>query len=94
MNLKNNPLIAALLSLLVAGLGQMYLGLWGRGLAFIVADLLSYGAWEILKIKAGLVVNLIVSVAAVVDAYHRAKMRRAAKPAKKKKSKTKRELYV
>lgn len=64
-----NPLLAAGLNLLVAGLGQIYLGRWARGLAFLALDFATGYYYMKVDEGVGAVLNLVVGVVAVVDAY-------------------------
>ena len=61
-----NPIIAAVLSLIVAGLGQIYNGQITKGLLFIVAQIIN-GA--LLYVAIGFVTMPLVGLWAVIDAY-------------------------
>ena len=61
-----NPIIAAVLSLIVAGLGQIYNGQITKGVLFIVAQLIN-GA--LLYVAIGFVTMPLVGLWAVIDAY-------------------------
>jgi TM2 domain-containing membrane protein YozV len=61
-----NPIIAAVLSLIVAGLGQIYNGQITKGVLFIVAQLIN-GALTVILI--GWILMPIVGLWAVIDAY-------------------------
>ncbi|PLS86972.1 MAG: hypothetical protein CYG60_04420 [Actinobacteria bacterium] len=61
-----NPIIAAVLSLIVAGLGQIYNGQITKGVAFIVAQLIN-GALTVILI--GWVLLPVVGLWAMIDAY-------------------------
>jgi TM2 domain-containing membrane protein YozV len=66
------PWLAALLSFIIAGLGQFYVGRLWRGLFFFTVELLTAGFFEV-NYAVGMVLNMFVSIAAAVDAYHLAK---------------------
>ncbi|QIN81705.1 hypothetical protein GBA63_02940 [Rubrobacter tropicus] len=61
-----NPLIAAILSVIVAGLGQIYNGQIGKGAVFIILQLIN-GALTVVLI--GWVLMPIVGLWATIDAY-------------------------
>ncbi len=61
-----NPIIAAVLSLIVAGLGQIYNGQITKGVLFIVAQIIN-GA--LLYVAIGFVTMPLVGLWAVIDAY-------------------------
>ena len=61
-----NPIIAAVLSLIVAGLGQIYNGQILKGVLFIVAQIIN-GA--LLYVAIGFITMPLVGLWAVIDAY-------------------------
>jgi len=61
-----NPIIAAVLRLIVAGLGQIYNGQITKGVLFIVAQIIN-GA--LLYVAIGFVTMPLVGLWAVIDAY-------------------------
>ncbi len=61
-----NPIIAAVLSLIVAGLGQIYNGQILKGVLFIVAQIIN-GA--LLYVVIGFITMPLVGLWAVIDAY-------------------------
>ncbi len=61
-----NPIIAAILSLIVAGLGQIYNGQIAKGVAFIIAQVIN-GA--LLYVGIGFITMPLVGLWAVLDAY-------------------------
>ena len=63
---RKNPIISAILSLLIAGLGQIYLGRFRRGAAWFIGGV-------ILGILSGGVLAIFVWIGAAVDAYLLAK---------------------
>ncbi len=65
-----NPILAAVLSLIVAGLGQIYNGQVLKGVVFIILQLIN-GALTLVLI--GWVLMPIVGLWAVIDAYLTAK---------------------
>ena len=80
---RKNPVLAALLSFLLAGLGQLYLGRIRRGILFFILEIITavfsfYGdSWlgtggiesEISIRNFGYILNLAVSLWAAYDAY-------------------------
>ena len=61
-----NPLLAAILSLILAGLGQIYNGQITKGVVFIILQIIN-GALTVVLI--GWVLMPIVSLWAILDAY-------------------------
>jgi hypothetical protein len=78
--MSKNPWIAAGLSFIVAGLGQVYIGEIWKGLGFFCLEFIS-GYWFINEggDAAGLI-NFAVSVIAMIDAYYGAKRIMLKKP--------------
>ena len=65
-----NPLLAVLLSLLLTGIGQIYLGRVSRGISFLATVLLLGVLLEgILTFDQLMIVGLVVSVISAWDAY-------------------------
>ncbi len=68
-----NPWIAAFLSFLVAGLGQLYVGRFRRGAVFFLLELATaYLYWDVHELVGG-VLNLTVGLLAIIDAFRLAK---------------------
>src|SRR5215208_5881728 len=65
-----NPILAAILSLIVAGLGQIYNGQIGKGVIFIVIQLVNGALTGVL---IGWILLPIVGIWAMIDAYMTAK---------------------
>ena len=65
-----NPILAAILSLIVAGLGQIYNGQVGKGVIFIVIQLINGALTAVL---IGWILLPIVGLLAMIDAYMTAK---------------------
>lgn len=61
-----NPLLAALLSLLVAGLGQIYNGQVLKGVIFVVLQIINGALTTVL---IGWILLPIVGLWAIIDAY-------------------------
>jgi TM2 domain-containing membrane protein YozV len=61
-----NPILAAILSLIVAGLGQIYNGQVGKGVIFIVIQLINGALTAVL---IGWILLPIVGLWAIIDAY-------------------------
>ncbi|MEA3255870.1 MAG: hypothetical protein U9Q22_08565 [Candidatus Altiarchaeota archaeon] len=70
---RKNPLLAAILSLLIAGLGQLYLHKFFRAVVFLLLEVVTAGIWIYLSAEIGAIINLLVSVIAAYDAYKIAK---------------------
>ena len=66
----SNPILAAILSLIVAGLGQIYNGQIGKGVIFIVVQLINGALTAVL---IGWILLPIVGQWAMIDAYMTAK---------------------
>jgi TM2 domain-containing membrane protein YozV len=65
-----NPILAAILSLIVAGLGQIYNGQIGKGVIFIGIQLINGALTTVL---IGWILLPIVGLWALIDAYMTAK---------------------
>ncbi len=61
-----NPIVAAILSVIVAGLGQIYNGQIGKGVVFIILQLINTALTVVL---IGWVLMPIVGLWATIDAY-------------------------
>ena len=61
-----NPILAAILSLVLSGLGQIYNGQVPKGVIFIVAQLINAALTTVL---IGWVLMPIVGLWAIIDAY-------------------------
>ena len=61
-----SPILAAVLSLIVAGLGQIYNGQIGKGVIFIILQLINGALTTVL---IGWILLPIVGLWAVIDAY-------------------------
>ncbi len=61
-----NPIIAAVLSLIVAGLGQIYNGQILKGVLFIVAQIIN---GLLLYVVIGFITMPLVGLWAMIDAY-------------------------
>lgn len=64
-----SPGLAAVLSFLICGLGQIYNGQILKGLIFLVAYIIS---WWMMWIFIGFITTPILWVWGIVDAYHKA----------------------
>lgn len=65
-----SPILAAVLSLIIAGLGQIYNGQIGKGVIFIVLQLINGALTTVL---IGWILLPIVGLWAIIDAYLTAK---------------------
>ncbi len=72
--MRRSPILAAVLSLILAGLGQIYNGQVTKGALFIVAQLINTALTVIL---IGWVLMPIVGLWAIIDAYVTAKRNNA-----------------
>jgi TM2 domain-containing membrane protein YozV len=71
---KKNPALAAALSLLITGAGQIYLGRISRGILFLATVLiLGYLLEDILTFDELMIVGIAFSVISAWDAYNIAK---------------------
>lgn len=61
-----NPGLAAVLSFLVCGLGQIYNGQIGKGIGFIVGYFIS---WLLMFVIIGFITTPIIWIWGMVDAY-------------------------
>jgi TM2 domain-containing membrane protein YozV len=66
---RKSPAIAAGLSLLIAGLGQLYTGKFLRGTIFILLEIVTSAVFFWIHTETGLVLNVAVSLIAAYDAY-------------------------
>ena len=82
--MAKNRYLAALLSFIVAGLGQLYVGRYWRALAFILLDVITSYFFIRSDSNVALAVNLIVTVISMVDAYHLAGQIQQTQPTKEK----------
>ena len=67
---QKNPGVAAVLSALWVGLGQIYNGEIGKGLVLIVVYIIS---WVLIFVFIGLVTTPIIWIYGIYDAYNTAK---------------------
>ena len=65
-----NPILAAILSFIHAGIGQIYNGQVTKGVVFIVAQAIN---WALTAVLIGWVLLPIVGLWAMIDAYVTAK---------------------
>ncbi len=72
--MRRSPILAAVLSLILAGLGQIYNGQVTKGALFIVAQLINTALTAIL---IGWVLMPLVGLWAIIDAYVTAKRNNA-----------------
>ena len=71
-----NPILAAILSFLIPGLGQFYCGSLAKGLAFlVVAILLGLAVLMVFKSWVYIIINLLISLYAAYDAYNMASLK-------------------
>ena len=67
---RKNVALAVILSLLITGLGQVYLGLWKRGLIYILASLSVNILLEpYITIEQMMIAGIVFSVLSAIDAY-------------------------
>ena len=72
--MPKNPWLAALLSLVMAGLGQIYSGALVRGIVFLASDLLTVYIYLYVNGSIGLILNTLVTLYSVIDAYRIARL--------------------
>jgi len=66
---RKNPFLAAILSLLIAGLGQIYIRKYPRGAVFLSLEIITFGIFLWIHHDVGGFLNLSVSIFAAYDAY-------------------------
>jgi TM2 domain-containing membrane protein YozV len=70
ISVRKNVALAVILSLLITGLGQVYLGLWKRGLVYILASLTVNILLEpYITLDQMMLAGIVFSVLSAVDAY-------------------------
>ena len=74
--MAKNPWIAAGLSFVLAGLGQIYVGQTVKGLLFLALDLATGYVMLHVHEGAGLVLNLVIGTISIVDAFQAARKTR------------------
>jgi TM2 domain-containing membrane protein YozV len=67
-----NPILAAVLSLILPGLGQIYAGKMMMGIVLIIVAIILYIASNMISMYIG-ILSLIVLIYAIYDAYTTAK---------------------
>jgi len=67
---KKDPILAAVLSFLFTGLGQIYLGKVGRGFAFMIAQVISF---SLMFVGIGFITTPLLFIWCIWDAYNQAK---------------------
>jgi TM2 domain-containing membrane protein YozV len=71
---KKNPLIAALLSLIITGTGQIYVGKVWRGVAYLAVVLaVSFVPEDIISFEMMMGIGVVISIISAIDAYYLAK---------------------
>jgi TM2 domain-containing membrane protein YozV len=71
---RKNPVVAVILSLLITGLGQVYLGLWRRGLSFAIASLsVNLLLGDMVTWDQAMLVGAAFGIMSAIDAYFVAK---------------------
>ncbi|MBU0763027.1 MAG: hypothetical protein KKD39_08380 [Candidatus Altiarchaeota archaeon] len=68
-----NPLIAALLSFIIGGLGQVYLGLWSRAFFFFGLEAITGYLYYLNESETRLILNLLIGAWSMADAHYMAK---------------------
>jgi TM2 domain-containing membrane protein YozV len=66
---RKSPILAAILSLLIAGVGQFYVGRFSRGLILLLLDLITFALFVWIHPDVGGFLNLAVTVYSAYDAY-------------------------
>jgi TM2 domain-containing membrane protein YozV len=71
---RKNPLLAAVLSLIITGTGQIYVGKVWRGVAYLLVVLaVSFIPEDIISFEMMMGIGVIISVISAIDAYYLAK---------------------
>jgi TM2 domain-containing membrane protein YozV len=67
---RKNTVLAVILSLLITGLGQVYLGVWKRGLAYIFSSLVVNIILEpYITVDQMMLIGIVFSILSAADAY-------------------------
>lgn len=77
-----NPAYAALLSFIIGGLGQAYLGLWGKAAMFFALELITGYLYITYESEPLFIANLTIGAWSMVDAYANAKKTQTTKKIK------------
>ncbi len=92
---RKSPFLAAVLSLLIAGLGQFYLGKYPRGAVFLSLEIITSAIFFWIHPEIGGILNLSISIFAAYDAYKLAtKINRKLPRIEDEKSKELPEVYI
>jgi len=75
MQLRDNRFIAACLSLVLGGLGQIYLREYQKALFFLALEVITGLGMFLIHLELGVLLNVSVSVTSAVDAFRVAKKR-------------------
>lgn len=67
---KKDPTLAAILSFLITGAGQIYVGQVGRGIAFMIAQVINVALMSVL---IGFITTPLTAIWCIWDAYKLAK---------------------
>ncbi|MCK4491835.1 MAG: hypothetical protein KAU03_04370 [Candidatus Altiarchaeales archaeon] len=92
--MSRNPWIAAILSLIIAGLGQLYVGRILRAGAFFAMEFTTSAVYIYVDQHIGFFLNLLVGVWAAIDAYRLAKESPTGKEELQEKEEKMPELYI
>ena len=71
--MAKNPYLAALLSFILAGLGQLYVGTAKKAVIFFLFELTTTYVYFSVNETACIILNLPVTILSMADAYHTAK---------------------
>lgn len=84
METEKSPILAAILSLLIAGLGQLYLNQIKNALIFFILEISTLLLWLFVNQTLGSLLNILISVWSIYYAYVDAKKTKPNKPAEDK----------
>jgi TM2 domain-containing membrane protein YozV len=72
---SKSPVLAAILSLILPGLGQFYVNDIGKGIMFIILDLIGWGLnSSVVGLVVGIPLLLVIGIWSIVAAYNAAKL--------------------
>lgn len=73
MNQRKNPLSAAILSFIIAGLGQLYLRKFLRAAVFFLLEIITTWIYFSVSHDTGTILGLLISIISAYDAHKIAK---------------------
>ena len=71
--MSKSPLLAEALSFIIGGLGQAYLGLWGKAIVFFTMEAVTGYLYFANETETLFILNLLIGALSMADAYYSAK---------------------